>query len=110
MLHAARWKCRTQKSPKIRHMATIEQLYRAISSQLRHAWTIGKKLFKNNISPTRPHNMVNFGLIACEILSLVWDTQLISFFFPRLISAVVDWMSTILLHMLWPQCKFRMQV
>jgi len=24
------------------------------------------------------------------------------FFFPRLISAVGDWMSTILLHMVWP--------
>jgi len=23
-------------------------------------------------------------------------------FFPRLISAVADWMSTILLHMVWP--------
>jgi len=26
----------------------------------------------------------------------------LSFFFPRLISAVGDWMSTILLHMVWP--------
>jgi len=25
-----------------------------------------------------------------------------SFFIPRLISAAVDWMSTILLHMAWP--------
>ena len=25
-----------------------------------------------------------------------------SFFFPRLISAVADWMSTILAHMVWP--------
>jgi len=24
------------------------------------------------------------------------------FFFPRLISAVAEWMSTILLHMVWP--------
>jgi len=24
------------------------------------------------------------------------------FFFPRLISAVADWMSTILAHMMWP--------
>jgi len=24
------------------------------------------------------------------------------FFFPRLISVVADWMSTILLHMVWP--------
>jgi len=31
-------------------------------------------------------------------------------FFPRLISAVADWMSTILLHMVWPYYEFRMQV
>ena len=33
-----------------------------------------------------------------------------SSFFPRLISAATDWMSTILLHMAWPLCEFRMQV
>ena len=32
-----------------------------------------------------------------------------SFFLP-LISAVADWMSTVLLHMMWPQCEFRMRV
>ena len=31
-------------------------------------------------------------------------------FFHRLISAATDWMSTILLHMAWPRCEFRMQV
>ena len=30
--------------------------------------------------------------------------------FPRLISEVVDWMSTILVHMVWPYSDFRMQV
>jgi len=30
--------------------------------------------------------------------------------FPRLISAVADWMSAILPHMVWPWCEFRMQV
>ena len=30
--------------------------------------------------------------------------------FPRLISAVADWVSTILPHMVWPYCEFRMQV
>ena len=35
---------------------------------------------------------------------------LLLFFIPRLISAVVEWMSTILRHMMWTQCKFRMQV
>jgi len=33
-----------------------------------------------------------------------------SIFFPRLISAVADWMSTILRHMVWPYCEVRMQV
>jgi len=28
-------------------------------------------------------------------------------FIPRLISAVADWMSTILAHMVWPLCDFR---
>ena len=34
----------------------------------------------------------------------------LSFFFPRLFSAVADWMSTILSHMVWLQCKFRMHI
>ena len=38
----ARCKCRTQKSPKIRHLGTIAQLCRAISSQQMHLLTIGK--------------------------------------------------------------------
>jgi len=46
VLHAARWKCRTKKSSKIRHLGTIAQLCRAISSQLRHISTIGKNLVK----------------------------------------------------------------
>ena len=46
VLHAARWKCRTQKSPKICHLGTIAQLCRAMSSQLRHVLTIEKKPVK----------------------------------------------------------------
>jgi len=46
VLHAARCKCRTQKVAKNRHLGTIPQLCRAISSQLRHVSTIGKKLIK----------------------------------------------------------------
>ena len=34
----------------------------------------------------------------------------LSSFFPHLISAVGDWMSTILPHMMWPLCEFRMQI
>ena len=42
VLQAARWKCRTQKVAKNRHLGTIAQICRAISSQLRHVSTIGK--------------------------------------------------------------------
>jgi len=43
MRQAARWKHRTQKVAKNRHLGTIAQLCRAISWQLRHISTIGKK-------------------------------------------------------------------
>jgi len=33
-----------------------------------------KNLLSSNISHTRPHNMVNFGALSVEILSLVWGT------------------------------------
>jgi len=42
-----------KKSPKIGHLGTIVQLCRAISSQLRHISTIGKKTYKTAIYPTR---------------------------------------------------------
>jgi len=59
---------------KNRHLGTIAQLCRAISSQLRHVSTIGKNLLSSNISSRCSHNMVNFGLLAAEIVSLVWGT------------------------------------
>jgi len=59
---------------KNRHLGTIPQLYRAISSQLRHVSTIGKNLLSSNISSTCPHNMVKFGPLAAEIVSGVWGT------------------------------------
>jgi len=31
-------------------------------------------LLSSNISSTCPHNMVNFGPLAAEIVSLVWGT------------------------------------
>ena len=64
------------KSPKIRHLRTIAQLCRVISSQLRHIPTIGKKTFllNSNISPTCSYNMVNFSPLGAEIGSLVWGT------------------------------------
>jgi len=33
-----------------------------------------KNLLRSNISPTCPHNMVNFGPLAAAIVSLVWGT------------------------------------
>jgi len=33
-----------------------------------------KKVLNSNVSHTYPHNMVNFGLLAAEIVSLVWGT------------------------------------
>ena len=56
------------------HLRTIAQLCRAISSQIRHISTIGKNLLRSNISPICPYNMVNFGPLAADIVSLVWGT------------------------------------
>ena len=64
-----------KKVAKNRHLGTIAQLCRAISSQLRHVSTIGKKLVKQQyLLYTCPHNMVNFGPLAAEIVSLVSGT------------------------------------
>jgi len=74
VLNAARWKYRTQKSRQGRHLGTIAQLCRAISSQLRHVPTIRKSLLSSNMSSRCPHNIVNFGLLAAEISLPVWGT------------------------------------
>jgi len=63
-----------KKVAKNRHLGTITQICRAISSQLRHVSTIGKNFLSSNISSTCPHNMVNFGPLAAEIISLFWGT------------------------------------
>ena len=66
-----------KKSPKSRHLGTILQLCRAISSQPRHVSTIRRKklVISSNISSTCPHNMVNFGPLAAEICWRVWGTH-----------------------------------
>jgi len=74
-LHAARCKYRTHKN---RHLGTIAQLCWAISSQLRHVSTIGKKVLSSNTSSTCPDNIVNFGPLTAEIGSGVWGTLQIS--------------------------------
>ena len=143
---------------KNRHLGTIPQLCWAISSQLRHVSTIGKKLVKQqyllHVSPQygelRPtsgwdrfgslghpsyfqqlprlrsvtarqsssERQPNFAALnrrrhRCSAgrpsrwaLAHISSLQLFFFFFllffPRLFSAVGDWMSTILPHMMWP--------
>jgi len=52
---------------KNRHLGTIAQLCRAISSQPRHVSTIGKKLVKQQYVLKMPHNMVNIGPLTAEI-------------------------------------------
>jgi len=71
VLHAARWKYRTQNDAKIRHLHTIAQICRAVSSQRRHVSTIGKRTVKQQyvVHITCPHNMANFGPLAAEINS-----------------------------------------
>jgi len=59
---------------KNRLLCTITQLCRAVSSQLRHISTIEKNLLNSDISPTCPHNMVNFGPLMAEIGLGVWGT------------------------------------
>jgi len=63
-----------QKSPKNRHLGTIAQIRRTISSQLRHMYQQSETMLNSNTSSTCPHNMVNFGPLAAEIGSPVWGT------------------------------------
>jgi len=85
----------------------------------RHLGTIGKKLVKQQyllhmspqygeLRPTSgwdrssslgtPAKFSGFRVLA----ALLHGTPVSFFFFPHLISAIADWMSTILPHMVWP--------
>jgi len=70
VLHAALW----NTGCKNRHFGTIAQLCQAVPSQLRHVSTIGKNLLNIDTSSTRPHNLVNFGLLMAEVCWRVWGT------------------------------------
>jgi len=62
---------------KSRHLRTIAQLCRAISSQLRHVSTFDnrkKNFLHSNISSICPYNTANFGLLTAEIGSGVSGT------------------------------------
>ena len=76
-------KCGTRSSLKIQDAknrqkfaicAPLHNFAGAISSQLRHISAIRTIFLNSNISPTCPHNMVNFGALAAEIRWRVWGT------------------------------------
>ena len=60
-----------QKLPSGHHRTTLSGYIFATK-----AWIDNQKknLLSSNISSTCPHNMVNFGPLAAEIVSLVWGT------------------------------------
>ena len=60
-----------QNSPPGHHPTTLSGY---MSSQLRHVSTIEKNTLNSSISPTCPHNMVNFGPLTAETRSGVWGT------------------------------------
>jgi len=63
-----------KKSPKIAIWAPSHNF---VGLYLRNQGTYRqseKKLLGSNISSTSPHNMVNVGPLAAEIVSLVWGT------------------------------------
>jgi len=59
---------------KTRHLGTITQLCRAISSQLRHVSTIGKKLLKQLYLLHMSVQYGELGPLAAESVLLVWGT------------------------------------
>ena len=63
-----------KKVAKNRHLGTIAQLCPAISSELRHVSTIGKKLVKQQYLLYMSPQYGELGPLAAEIVSLVWGT------------------------------------
>jgi len=64
----------TENTGRKKSFGTIAQLCQAVSLQLRHVSTIGKKSLNIDTSPTCHHNMVNFGVLTAEICWRVWGT------------------------------------
>jgi len=59
-----------QNSPSGHHCTTLPAYIFASKARIDNR----KKLLNSNVSPTCPYNMVNFGLLVAEIVSLVWGT------------------------------------
>ena len=62
------------QDPKNRHLGTFPQLGRAISSRQRHISTIGNKLVKQQYLLHMCLQYGELGLLAADIVSLVWGT------------------------------------
>jgi len=75
VLHAARWKCRTQKivtnSPSGHHRTTLSGCIFTTKARIDNR---KKNLLNSNVSSTCSYNMANFGPLAAEIASLVSGT------------------------------------
>jgi len=63
-----------KKSPKIRHLGTIAQIFSGYIFATKARIDNLKKSLNSNVSPICPHNMVNFGPLAAEICWQVWGT------------------------------------
>ena len=60
-----------KKSPSGHHRTTLSGYIFATKARINNR---EKNLLNSNASPTCPHNMVNFGLLAAEICWRVWGT------------------------------------
>jgi len=98
-LHAARWKYRTQKwhknSPSAHHCTTLSGYNFATKACIDNR---KKNLLNSNISRTCPYNMVNFGPLAPEIVSLVWGT-------PANFNAFASWQRYCTVLQQWASAK-----
>ena len=61
----------TQKSPSGHHRTTLSGYIFEIKACIDNR---KNNLLSSNVSPTCLYNMVNFGPLAAEIISLVWGT------------------------------------
>jgi len=60
-----------QRAPSRHHSTTVSGYIFATKACIDNR---KKNLLSSNISPTCPHNMMNFGPLAADIVSLVWGT------------------------------------
>jgi len=104
VLHAARWKYRMQKSPKIpsaHHCTTLSGYIFATKAYIDNR----KKLLNNNISSRCLHSMMNFGPVTAEIDWGAWGTPA-NFNGFRVLASLLHWRrSTAVnqtLHDVWP--------